>query len=121
MRRTRVDTLIVTLLRQCREPPDADRQQAVDLPVEIRLSAHSQKLRYRPRAYSHIGNLALPDVFDKPLGDWGLLLKLLEDKPIASLALFLLAPVKCCHRAGCEAGQRVRCSSGRSATASTTS
>ncbi|MFO1033046.1 MAG: undecaprenyl-phosphate glucose phosphotransferase [Hyphomicrobiales bacterium] len=92
-RRTRVDTLIVTL------PVHAEARllQIISrlwiLPVDIRLSAHSQKLRYRPRAYSHIGNLALLDVFDRPLGDWGPLLKSIEDKLIASVALVLLSPV----------------------------
>jgi Undecaprenyl-phosphate glucose phosphotransferase len=93
VRNTRVDTLIVTL------PVHAEARllQIVSrlwvLPVDIRLSAHSQKLRYRPRAYSYIGNLALLDVFDKPLGDWGPLLKSIEDKVIAGLALVVLAPV----------------------------
>jgi exopolysaccharide biosynthesis polyprenyl glycosylphosphotransferase len=33
------------------------------------------------------------DVFDKPLGEWGALLKSVEDKAIAALALILLSPV----------------------------
>ena len=33
------------------------------------------------------------DVFDKPIGDWGGLLKTIEDKVIASLALVMLAPI----------------------------
>ena len=93
VRNTRVDTLIVTLPVHA----EARLMQIVSrlwvLPVDIRLSAHGQKLRYRPRAYSYIGNLALLDVFDKPLGDWGPLLKSVEDKLIASLALLLLSPV----------------------------
>ena len=93
VRNTRIDTLIVTL------PTTAESRlmQIVSrlwiLPVDIRLSAHAQKLRYRPRAYSHIGNLALLDVFDKPLGDWGPLLKAVEDRIIAGLALVLLSPI----------------------------
>jgi Undecaprenyl-phosphate glucose phosphotransferase len=93
VRNTRVDTLIVTL------PTTAEARvmQIVSrlwvLPVDIRLSAHGQKLRYRPRAYSYIGNLALLDLFDKPLGDWGPLLKAIEDRVIAGLALLLLSPV----------------------------
>ncbi|MBL8791867.1 MAG: undecaprenyl-phosphate glucose phosphotransferase [Rhizobiales bacterium] len=93
VRSSRVDTLIVTL------PVNAE-QRLMDivsrlwvLPVDIRLSAQSQRLRYRPRAYSHIGNLALLDIFDKPLGEWGPLLKAIEDRLIASLALLLLSPV----------------------------
>lgn len=63
------------------------------LPVDIRLSAHSQRLRYRPRAYSWLGNVPMIDVFDQPLRDWGRLLKTIEDKTIASVALLLLSPV----------------------------
>lgn len=93
VRTSRVDTLIVTL------PTTAELRlmEIVSrlwvLPVDIRLSAHAQQLRYRPRAYSYIGNLALLDLFDKPLGDWGPMLKAIEDRVIASVALFLLSPV----------------------------
>ncbi len=93
VRNSRVDTLIVTLPTTA----EARLMQIVSrlwvLPVDIRLSAHDQKLRYRPRAYSYIGNLALLDLFDKPLGDWGPLLKAIEDRVIAGLALLLLSPV----------------------------
>jgi len=63
------------------------------LPADIRLSAYSQKLRYRPRAYSWIGNVPFLDAFDKPLSGWGAFLKAVEDKVIASLAIVALSPV----------------------------
>jgi Undecaprenyl-phosphate glucose phosphotransferase len=93
VRSTRVDTLILTL------PVTAENRllQILErlwvLPVDIRLSAQDQRLRFRPRAYSYIGNLALLDLFDRPLGDWGPYLKTIEDKVIASLAIVLLSPV----------------------------
>ncbi len=93
VRRTRIDTLIVTFPISAEDRLAQIVKRLWVLPVNIRLSAQGQKLRYRPRAYSYIGNLALLDVFDKPLGDWGPLLKTLEDKLIASLALVVLAPV----------------------------
>ena len=40
------------------------------LPVDIRLSAHSNQLRFRPRAYSYIGSVPMLDIFDKPINDW---------------------------------------------------
>jgi Undecaprenyl-phosphate glucose phosphotransferase len=93
VRRGRVDLLIVTL-------PLAAENRLLDvlkrlwvLPVDIRLSAYTQKMRYRPRAYSYIGNVPFLDVFDKPLTDWGQLLKIIEDKLIASFALVLLSPL----------------------------
>jgi Undecaprenyl-phosphate glucose phosphotransferase len=93
VRSTRVDTLILTL------PVTAENRllQILErlwvLPVDIRLSAQDQRMRFRPRAYSYIGNLALLDLFDRPLGDWGPFVKTLEDKIIASIALLLLLPV----------------------------
>ena len=63
------------------------------LPVDIRLAAHTNKLRFRPRAYSFIGNVPFIDLFDKPLADWDNLVKTVFDKVVATLALITLAPV----------------------------
>ncbi len=93
VRSTRVDTLIITFPVTAEDRLMAILHQLWILPVDIRLSAQGQKLRYRPRAYSYIGNLALLDLFDRPLGDWGPLFKSIEDKVIATLALVLLSPV----------------------------
>jgi Undecaprenyl-phosphate glucose phosphotransferase len=93
VRATRIDTLILTLPVTAEQRLLAIMNRLWVLPVEIRLSAHGQQLRYRPRAYSYIGNLPLLDLFDRPLGDWGPLLKTVADKVIAVLALVLLSPV----------------------------
>ena len=93
VRATKVDTLIITL------PVTAEDRllQILDrlwvLPVDIRLSANGQKLRYRPRAYSYIGNLPCLDVFDRPLGDWGPILKTSFDKVTSVAAIILLSPL----------------------------
>lgn len=63
------------------------------LPVDIRLSAYTQKLRFRPRAYSYIGNIPFFDVFDRPLSGWDWVIKAVEDKIISALALLLLSPL----------------------------
>jgi exopolysaccharide biosynthesis polyprenyl glycosylphosphotransferase len=93
VRRNRVDLLIVTL-------PLTAESRILDmlkrlwvLPVDIRLSAYTQQLRYRPRAYSYIGNVPFIDVFDKPMTEWGQFIKSVEDKIIAGCALVTLAPV----------------------------
>jgi Undecaprenyl-phosphate glucose phosphotransferase len=93
VRSTRVDLLIVTLPLSAENRLLSILNRLWVLPVDIRLSAYEQKLRYRPRAYSYIGNLPLLDVFDRPLGDWGPFLKSAEDKIISLIALVLLAPV----------------------------
>jgi Undecaprenyl-phosphate glucose phosphotransferase len=92
-RRTRVDLVIFSL------PISAERRilqmlkKLWVLPVDVRLSAHTDKLRYRPRPYSYVGNVPVLDVFDKPIADWDAVMKWLFDKIIGSLALFGAAPI----------------------------
>jgi Undecaprenyl-phosphate glucose phosphotransferase len=93
VRQARIDMLLVTLPLAAEERLLQILKRLWVLPVDIRLSAYSQKIHYRPRAYSYIGNVPFLDVFDKPLGDWGRILKSLEDKIIAAIALVLLSPV----------------------------
>jgi Undecaprenyl-phosphate glucose phosphotransferase len=93
VRRSRIDLLLVTLPLTAEERLLQILKRLWVLPVDIRLSAYSQKLHYRPRAYSYIGNVPFLDVFDKPLGEWGAILKAVEDKVIAALAVVVLAPV----------------------------
>ena len=93
VRATRIDTLILTLPVTAEQRLLTIMKRLWVLPVDIRLSAHGQQLRYRPRAYSYIGNLPLLDLFDRPLGDWGPFMKAVSDKLIAALALVLLSPV----------------------------
>ena len=40
------------------------------LPADIRLAAHANNLRFRPRSYSHVGQVPMLDIFDKPIADW---------------------------------------------------
>ena len=63
------------------------------LPVDIRLAAHANQLRFRPRSYSYIGQLPVLDIFDKPIADWDVVIKLVFDKIVGSLALIALSPV----------------------------
>jgi Undecaprenyl-phosphate glucose phosphotransferase len=63
------------------------------LPLDIRLAAHSNKLRFRPRSYSYIGHVPVLDVFDRPIADWDVVMKWLFDKIIGSLVLIGVAPI----------------------------
>jgi Undecaprenyl-phosphate glucose phosphotransferase len=63
------------------------------LPVDIRLSAGTTKLRFRPRLYSFIGSVPFLDLFDKPIADWDALTKRMFDLAVASIALVILSPV----------------------------
>jgi exopolysaccharide biosynthesis polyprenyl glycosylphosphotransferase len=58
-----------------------------------RLSAHTQQLRYRPRSYSNIGPVPFLDLSDKPITGWNAVVKAIEDRVLATLAIVLLAPV----------------------------
>lgn len=63
------------------------------LPVDIRLSAHGNKLNLRPRSYSYVGAVPFLDIVDKPLADWDYFKKRAFDLFFASLALVVLSPV----------------------------
>ncbi len=63
------------------------------LPIDIRLSAHMSKLRFRPRSYSYLGAVPVLDVFDRPIADWDIVVKWLFDKFVGALALIALSPV----------------------------
>ncbi|HCL66928.1 MAG TPA: undecaprenyl-phosphate glucose phosphotransferase [Rhizobium sp.] len=63
------------------------------LPVDIRLAAHSNSLRFRPRAYSHIGAVPMLDIMDKPIRDWDSVAKRIFDIFFSIVALALLWPV----------------------------
>ena len=63
------------------------------LPVDIRLAAHTSTLRFRPRAYSYIGNVPVLDIYDRPIADWNFVLKGLFDRVVGGLLLIALSPV----------------------------
>ena len=63
------------------------------LPIDIRLAAHMNKLRFRPRSYSYIGSVPVLDVFDKPIADWDMLMKSAFDRVVGALCLLLASPV----------------------------
>jgi len=63
------------------------------LPVDIRLASHINQLRFRPRAYSYVGGVPVIDVFDKPIADWDVLIKMVFDRIVGALALIALSPV----------------------------
>jgi Undecaprenyl-phosphate glucose phosphotransferase len=93
VRQAKVDTIIFTLPVTAEERLLQILNKLWVLPVDIRLSAHAQKVRYRPHAYSYLGNLPCLDVYDRPLGEWGWFVKAIEDRFFAVIALILLSPV----------------------------
>lgn len=63
------------------------------LPLDIHLSAHMNKMQFRRRTYSYVGNLPTVPVFAKPIANWGSLFKRLFDIVVASLAILILSPL----------------------------
>ncbi len=92
-RKTRVDLVIFSLPIAAEGRILHMLKKLWVLPVDIRLSAHSNKLRFRPRSYSYIGNVPVIDVFDRPIADWDVVMKWLFDKTVGTLALICAAPV----------------------------
>ncbi|MBX9760312.1 MAG: undecaprenyl-phosphate glucose phosphotransferase [Beijerinckiaceae bacterium] len=63
------------------------------LPVDIRLASNTNQLRFRPRAYSYVSGVPVIDVFDKPIADWGVIIKMVFDRIVGAIALVMLSPV----------------------------
>ena len=92
-RHTRVDLVIFSLPISAEGRILQMLKKLWVLPVDIRLSAHTNKLRFRPRSYSYIGNVPVIDIFDKPIADWDVVMKWLFDKIVGTLALICAVPV----------------------------
>ncbi|WP_062211094.1 undecaprenyl-phosphate glucose phosphotransferase [Aureimonas sp. AU12] len=92
-RLARIEMLIVTLPLSAEKRILAILKELWVLPLDIRVSALSANLRFRPRSYSYVGSVPLVDVFDRPLADWDLIAKRVLDVTVGSVALLLLSPI----------------------------
>ena len=92
-RKTRVDLVIFSLPISAESRILQMLKKLWVLPVDIRLSAHTNKLQFRPRSYSYIGSVPVLDVFDRPIADWDVVMKWLFDKVVGGLTLLAALPV----------------------------
>ncbi|MGE0039371.1 MAG: undecaprenyl-phosphate glucose phosphotransferase [Xanthobacteraceae bacterium] len=92
-RRTRIDLVLFSLPISAEGRILQMLKKLWVLPVDIRLAAHSNKLRFRPRAYSYIGGVPVLDIMDKPITDWDVVMKWLFDRIVGSLLLLAVSPV----------------------------
>jgi Undecaprenyl-phosphate glucose phosphotransferase len=92
-RLTRVDLVLVSMPLTAEERVLSMVRKLWVLPVDVRLAAHMSRLRFRPRAYSYIGNVPVLDIFDKPIADWNMVVKTLFDRVAGALILAALSPV----------------------------
>jgi Undecaprenyl-phosphate glucose phosphotransferase len=92
-RRTRVDLVLFALPISAEGRILEMLKKLWVLPVDIRLSAHTNKLRFRPRSYSYVGKVPTLDVFEQPINDWDLVMKSLFDRIVGGIALLALSPL----------------------------
>jgi Undecaprenyl-phosphate glucose phosphotransferase len=92
-RRTRVDLVLFALPISAESRILEMLKKLWVLPVDIRLSAHTNKLRFRPRSYSYLGKIPTLNVFEAPITDWDMVIKWMFDHFVGGIILMLAAPV----------------------------
>ncbi len=92
-RRTRIDLVLFALPISAETRILEMLKKLWVLPVDIRLSAHTNKLRFRPRAYSYLGKVPTLDVFEAPITDWDQVMKRIFDYVVGTLILIAAAPL----------------------------
>jgi Undecaprenyl-phosphate glucose phosphotransferase len=92
-RRTRVDLVLFALPISAETRILGMLKKLWVLPVDIRLSAHTNRLRFRPRSYSYLGKVPTLDMFEAPITDWDLVMKWLFDHIVGLIVLLAALPV----------------------------
>jgi Undecaprenyl-phosphate glucose phosphotransferase len=92
-RLTRIDLILVSLPLTAEDRVLQMVRKLWVLPVDVRLAAHMNQLRFRPRAYSYIGNVPVLDIFDKPIADWNMVVKAVFDRVVGALILVGVLPL----------------------------
>ncbi|MGH6896572.1 MAG: undecaprenyl-phosphate glucose phosphotransferase [Geminicoccaceae bacterium] len=88
-----VDEVIVAIPWTAEESLVSIFSQLRCLPIDVRLAPGPIGYRLLSRPVSHLAQLPLLHVADRPLDDWGRMLKWLEDRLLGSLILLLIAPL----------------------------
>lgn len=89
----RIDMLIVSLPLTAESRVLSMLKRMWVLPVDIRLSAHSNQLQFRPRSYSFIGAVPMLDIFDKPINDWDSVAKRVFDIFFSIAGIIVTSPI----------------------------
>ena len=92
-RMARIDMLIIALPLNAESRVLQLLKKLWILPLDIRLAAHANKLRFRPRAYSYAGSVPMLDIFDRPITDWDSVAKRVFDIFFSVLAIALFWPL----------------------------
>ena len=89
----KVDLILITLPISAEDRILQMLRELWVLPVDIRMSAQSSKLKLQKRSYSYIGQVPVLDLIDKPISELGLVAKWLFDKIVGLTLIVVLAPV----------------------------
>lgn len=92
-REHRIDDIIVTLPLSADERLLSLINKLRELPVNMHLACDFRGLHFGYPSFSCIGGVPLVNVAHKPLSDWSLVAKEIEDRVIAGILLLALAPV----------------------------
>ncbi|MEM8636365.1 MAG: undecaprenyl-phosphate glucose phosphotransferase [Pseudomonadota bacterium] len=90
---TRLDMLIVTLPLTASGRVREMLKQLWVLPLDIRLSAHTNKIGFRQRHFSYEGAIPFIKLSDRPIKGWHSVRKRIFDIVVSSLALVTLFPL----------------------------
>lgn len=89
----RIDMMIVSLPLTAEARVLTMLRKLWVLPIDIRLSAHNNQMRFRPRAYSYIGSVPMLDIFDRPIHDWDSVAKRVFDIVFSLIGIVVFSPV----------------------------
>ena len=92
-REQRVDLLIIALPTVAEERILHILKMLWVLPIDVRIAALGSKLKLRSRSYNYIGDVPFLPLFDKPMNDGSVALKVIEDRALAALGLLVLSPL----------------------------
>jgi putative colanic acid biosynthesis UDP-glucose lipid carrier transferase len=89
----RLDEVIIALPWSAETRVAALVEELSTLPADIRLCPDLVGLRFLDRPYSRIGEIGLLHVNQRPIAEWSLILKTVQDYAVAGLALMVAAPL----------------------------
>lgn len=92
-RNNRLDEIFIALPWSADERITKLERALSSLPCDIRLVPDLVGIRYKNRPVSRVGGMVLMDLNQKPIRQWWLMAKVVQDYLLASIALFVTAPL----------------------------
>jgi Undecaprenyl-phosphate glucose phosphotransferase len=92
-RQERIDDVVVALPWNAVDRLMSVIEQLRELPVNVRLAVDMIHYEFPDRESSNLAGIPVLDVAPKPLADWDVVVKAIEDKALAALALIVFGPL----------------------------